>query len=93
MYIFCPFTQLRDAVLAGSVIYCVTEEGLMDRLSTDMPESCLHVGKECRVLTVHGSADEAVPVEDAFEFPKIIANHKLHVIEGANHCCTSHHLS
>lgn len=48
MYIFWPFTQLRDAVLAGSVIYRVTEEGLMDRLSTDMPESCLHVGKECR---------------------------------------------
>ncbi|KAM2218724.1 hypothetical protein TB2_017619 [Malus domestica] len=82
MYIFWPFTQLRDAVLTGSVIYRVTEEGLMDRLSTDIPESC-----------VHGSADEAVPVEDAFEFSKIIANHKLHVIEGANHCYTSHHLS
>ncbi|XP_068343614.1 uncharacterized protein [Pyrus communis] len=74
----------------GSVIYRVTEEGLMDRLSTDMHESCLHIDKECRVLTVHGSADEAIPVEDAFEFSKIIPNHKLHVIEGANHCYTSH---
>ena len=43
-----------------------------------------------RVLTVHGSADEAIPVEDAFEFSKIIPNHKLRVIEGANHCYTSH---
>lgn len=43
-----------------------------------------------RVLTVHGSADETIPVEDALEFSKIIPNHKLHVIEGADHCYTSH---
>ena len=43
-----------------------------------------------RVFTVHGSADEVIPVEDAFEFDKIIPNHKLHVVEGANHCYTSH---
>ncbi|KAG5595858.1 hypothetical protein H5410_037090 [Solanum commersonii] len=43
-----------------------------------------------RVLTVHGSADEIIPVEDALEFDKIIPNHKLHIIEGANHCYTSH---
>lgn len=43
-----------------------------------------------RVLTVHGSADEIVPVEDALEFAKIIPNHKLHIIEGANHNYSSH---
>ncbi|XP_068343116.1 uncharacterized protein [Pyrus communis] len=74
----------------ASVIYLVTEECLMDRLSIDMHESCLHIDRECRVLTVHGSADEAVPVEDAFKFSKIIPNHKLHVIGGASHCYTSH---
>ncbi|VVA10337.1 PREDICTED: putative uncharacterized [Prunus dulcis] len=74
----------------GDVSYRVTEESLMDRLSTDMHEACLQIDKECRVLTVHGSADETIPVEDALEFSKIIPNHKLHVIEGADHCYTSH---
>lgn len=43
-----------------------------------------------RVFTIHGTADEIIPIEDAFEFDKIIQNHKLHVVEGANHCYTSH---
>ncbi|PQQ16988.1 uncharacterized protein Pyn_02840 [Prunus yedoensis var. nudiflora] len=51
-----------------------------------MPSDC----RECRVLTVHGSADETIPVEDALEFSKDNTNHKLHVIEGADHCYTSH---
>jgi pimeloyl-ACP methyl ester carboxylesterase len=42
-----------------------------------------------RVLTVHGSADVIVPVQDTFEFAKIILNHKLQIIEGANHGYTS----
>jgi uncharacterized protein len=31
-----------------------------------------------------------VPVLDAYEFGKLIANHKLHIIEGANHAFTDH---
>lgn len=30
-----------------------------------------------------------VPVEDAVEFSKLIPNHKLHIIEGADHEFTS----
>ncbi|MBA0747559.1 hypothetical protein Gogos_004466 [Gossypium gossypioides] len=70
--------------------YRVTEEALMDRLRTDMHEACLKIDKECRVLTVHGSADEINSVEDALEFAKVIPNHQLHIIEGANHEYTSH---
>lgn len=43
-----------------------------------------------RVLTVHGSADQIISVEDASEFAKIIPNHKLHIIEGADHSYTNH---
>ena len=43
-----------------------------------------------RVLTVHGSDDEVIPVADAMEFDKIIPNHKLHIVEGADHKYTSH---
>lgn len=43
-----------------------------------------------RFFTVHGSADETIPVEDAYEFAKLIPNHKLRIIEGANHNYTAH---
>ena len=43
-----------------------------------------------RVLTVHGSMDTMVPVEDAYEFNKFIPNHKLYIVEGADHEFTSH---
>ncbi|XXG56268.1 hypothetical protein AAC387_Pa03g3731 [Persea americana] len=73
----------------GKVEYRVTEESLMDRLSTDMHAACLSI-EDCRVLTVHGSVDEIIPVEDALEIAMLIPNHKLHVIEGADHGYTSH---
>ncbi|KAI3524743.1 hypothetical protein L1887_03406 [Cichorium endivia] len=74
----------------GEVLYRVTEESLMDRLNTNMHEACLQIDKYSRVLTVHGSDDSIVGVEEALEFAKIIPNHKLHVIEGANHGFSKH---
>ncbi|XP_006303179.2 uncharacterized protein LOC17900089 [Capsella rubella] len=73
-----------------NIKYRVTKESLMERLNTDMHEVCLKIDKECRVLTVHGSADEIIPWEDAKEFEKIIHNHKLEILEGADHCYTKH---
>ena len=43
-----------------------------------------------RFFTIHGSADKIIPVEDAYEFARLIPNHKLHVIKRANHGYTSH---
>jgi len=71
--------------------YRVTKESLMERLNTDMHAASVSIFKECRFLTVHGSADTTIPVDDAYEFAKLIPNHKLHVIEGANHNYTAHH--
>ncbi|CAN8278072.1 unnamed protein product [Cochlearia groenlandica] len=70
--------------------YRVTEESLMERLNTDMHEASLKIDKECMVLTIHGSEDELIPVEDAKEFAKIIPNHKLEIVEGADHSYTKH---
>lgn len=42
------------------------------------------------MLTVHGSMDETVPAEDALEFAKFISNHKLRIIEGADHEYSCH---
>ncbi|XP_062213762.1 uncharacterized protein LOC133914748 [Phragmites australis] len=75
---------------SGNVLYRVTKESLMERLNTDMRAASLSISKECRFFTIHGSTDEIIPVEDAYEFAKLIPNHKLCVIEGANHCYTAH---
>ncbi|KAF8081623.1 hypothetical protein N665_0874s0017 [Sinapis alba] len=80
------FFDVKD----GRSVYRVTEESIMERLNTDMHEACLKIDKDCRVLTVHGSEDEIIPVEDAREFAKIIPNHKLEIVEGADHCYTKH---
>ncbi|GJM94091.1 hypothetical protein PR202_ga10707 [Eleusine coracana subsp. coracana] len=74
----------------GKVLYRVTKESLMERINTDMRAASLSITKECRICTIHGSADKIVPVEDAYEFAKLIPNHKLHIIKKANHGYTSH---
>ncbi|CAO2179480.1 unnamed protein product [Urochloa humidicola] len=75
---------------SGKVLYKVTKESLMERLNTDMHAASLSISKECRFFTIHGSADKIIPVEDAYEFARLIPNHKLHVIKRANHGYTSH---
>ncbi|KAK7265380.1 hypothetical protein RJT34_32999 [Clitoria ternatea] len=75
---------------SGSVDYRVTEETLKDRITIDMHEECLQIDKECRVLTVHGNADTIIPAKAAHEFAKILPNHKLRIIEGADHVFTDH---
>ncbi|KAK9699756.1 hypothetical protein RND81_08G194200 [Saponaria officinalis] len=74
----------------GKFQYCVTEESLLDRLSTDMRGACHLIRKNCRILTVHGSMDPIVSVEDASEFDRVIDNHTLRIIEGADHEFTLH---
>lgn len=43
-----------------------------------------------RVLTIHGSSDKVVKLEDAREFDKVIQNHTLHIIRRANHGYIEH---
>ncbi|TYK20090.1 Alpha/beta-Hydrolases superfamily protein isoform 1 [Cucumis melo var. makuwa] len=74
----------------GKFEYRVTEESLMDRLTTEVRAACLAIQGDCRVLTVHGSMDKIVPAVDALEFSKSIANHDLCIMEGADHDYTSH---
>ncbi|KAL9227242.1 hypothetical protein vseg_002959 [Gypsophila vaccaria] len=74
----------------GKFQYRVTEESLMDRLSTDIRGACHLIHDNCRILTVHGSMDPIVSAEDALEFDKVIDNHTLRIIEGADHEFTLH---
>ncbi|KAK9131169.1 hypothetical protein Sjap_011656 [Stephania japonica] len=79
------------------------EKGMEGRLGKDFMQKIKQHGyidvfnrkgelfvKNRRVLTVHGASDRIVPAKDAYEFAKLIPNHKLHIIEGADHEYTSH---
>ncbi|KAL6541284.1 hypothetical protein OROHE_010992 [Orobanche hederae] len=65
--------------------YRVTEESMKERVNIDMHKACLSIDVSCRLLTVHGSADQIVPLKDAIQFANILPNHQLKIIEGANH--------
>lgn len=72
------------------VVKRVTKDSLIERRNVNMHEVCLSIDTSCRVLTIHGSRDKVVKVDDAREFDKIIPNHRLHIIKGANHGYTKH---
>ncbi|KAL7121913.1 hypothetical protein ACP275_01G013300 [Erythranthe tilingii] len=74
----------------GEIEYRVTKESLVDRLAADTRSACQKIPLNCRVLTIHGTVDEFVPVEDANEFAKYIPNHNLCIVEGADHEYTKH---
>ncbi|XP_078430091.1 putative uncharacterized protein YDL057W isoform X2 [Wolffia australiana] len=82
------FIDVRNET--GDLLYRVTEESLKDRLSIDMRSSCSLISRNCKVLTVHGSKDETVPVEDATEFANLIPDHELCILDGADHRYSEH---
>ncbi|XP_048332167.2 uncharacterized protein LOC107420128 isoform X1 [Ziziphus jujuba] len=90
VYTYQSPVDCSRCILIGKFEYRVSEESLMDRLTTDTRAACLSIHENCRVLTVHGSMDKIVPVDDAYEFDKFIPNHKLCIVEGADHEYTSH---
>ncbi|MCO5591285.1 hypothetical protein L7F22_045266 [Adiantum nelumboides] len=75
---------------SGNTEFCVTKESLMERLSTDLIAAVQTIPKSIRVLSVHGSEDEAVPVDNARMCGELIANHALQIIEGADHLYSQH---
>eukprot|EP00270_Netrium_digitus_P020084 TRINITY_DN8149_c0_g1_i3.p3 TRINITY_DN8149_c0_g1~~TRINITY_DN8149_c0_g1_i3.p3 ORF type:complete len:127 (+),score=27.36 TRINITY_DN8149_c0_g1_i3:397-777(+) len=70
--------------------YCVTKANIQERLRISMREQASSVPPSCRVLTIHGSADQTIPVEDALQFDQVTWNHQLQVLEGANHNFNKH---
>ncbi|GMH12370.1 hypothetical protein Nepgr_014211 [Nepenthes gracilis] len=74
----------------GKLKYRVTEENLLDRFTIDTLTQCKLIPPDCRVLTVHGSMDQVVPVTDAIKFSKVIPNHVLRIVDEADHEYTLH---
>lgn len=75
---------------AGAVKYRVTKECLDERLATDVEAAARSIDKTVRVLTVHGTTDETIPVQDGKLFDSVIPNHKLVLVEGADHRYSKH---
>lgn len=77
--------ELSDSLGA----YVVTRESLEERLATDM-SATKDIPHNVRVLTVHGSDDQTVPVIDANCFDRVIPSHQLEVIHEADHNFRAH---
>eukprot|EP00250_Pteridium_aquilinum_P018150 c23969_g3_i1 orf=154-930(+) len=75
---------------SGKIMFRVTNESLMERLNCDLRKAAQAIPKDIRVLSVHGSEDEAVSVDNAYECDKIIANHTLRIVDGADHMYSQH---
>nr|GMD01781.1 uncharacterized protein LOC109148188 [Ipomoea batatas] len=83
------FIDVRNA--EGEVVYRIFELCITNQLlNPNMHDACCEIDKASRVLSIYGSNDEVNPIEDALEFEKAIPNHKLHIVEGADHFYTSH---
>lgn len=62
----------------------LTPEDLEERLSLDMAAAAAAV-KHVKVLTIHGTADKVIPVEDGRKFAATLQGNRIVEVEGADH--------
>lgn len=70
----CPCSPCRPSLV----------QDLDNRMSTDMVAAASAI-RASKVLTIHGTADAVIPVAEAYRYDELIAGHKLHIIQGADH--------
>mmetsp|Transcript_9388 Transcript_9388/g.16616 ORF Transcript_9388/g.16616 Transcript_9388/m.16616 type:complete len:341 (+) Transcript_9388:50-1072(+) len=69
----------------GQVVkWYLTQKSIDDRMALNM-EAAVRKISLSEVLTVHGTKDTTILVEDAESFSKCIRNHVICLVEGANH--------
>ena len=75
----------------GSQLSCLPccAQDMQQRLSIDMAAAAASI-QHSHVLTIHGTADRTIPVEDAHKFADHIEHHTLRTVEGANHRFSQH---
>lgn len=56
-------------------------QSVQERIQTDMEAAGMRINKS-RVYTIHGGADEVIPVADAHAFDRCIKQHVLKVLPG-----------
>ena len=70
----------------------MTKESIDERCNLDMSTV---ENVRAKVLTIHGSRDNIIPVSDAHEYDDLFADvtppcHTLHIIEDADHVFSQH---
>ncbi|CAD7695713.1 unnamed protein product [Ostreobium quekettii] len=68
----------------GQFKWTLTKQSMAERMNTDMEAAARKI-KLSEVLTVHGTADQVIPVEDSQRFSECIKPHSLFTIDDANH--------
>ena len=51
----------------------------------DMAAVCAKIPPQMAVLTIHGTEDATIPVQDAHSFAKLLPGNRLVAMEGADH--------
>lgn len=62
---------------------------MQERMTTDMVDEAKKI-RNTEVLTIHGSADDTIPLADAEEFDRHISHHTLKIVDGADHRFSQH---
>eukprot|EP00775_Hariotina_reticulata_P004323 gene4323-4576_t len=62
----------------------LTQQDLEERFAIDMAEASAAI-KHCKVLTIHGTADRVIPVEDGRKFAAQISGSSYVEVAGADH--------
>ncbi|GES77587.1 alpha/beta-Hydrolases superfamily protein [Rhizophagus clarus] len=73
----------------GNIEYIIREDDLKKRNSLDMSVVESIDKQKVKALTIHGSKDEVIPVNEAYTYDKLIGPepyHKLVIVQDANHC-------
>ncbi|KAG1674425.1 hypothetical protein FOA52_012952 [Chlamydomonas sp. UWO 241] len=79
--------QVKQKVMSDlgqPIEFMLTKHDLAERAGIDMVAVCSKITL-AEVLTVHGSGDTVIPIEDAQAFASAIRQHQLLVVEGADH--------
>ena len=76
---------IRDCVLTKQ---CLQERNTLDTQAILSKICEKNNDTTTYILTIHGTQDEMIPVQDAYKFDKALlpkSNHELCIVEGANH--------
>jgi len=80
-------TQRREGG-GGQFKWTLTKQSMAERMNTDMEAAAQKI-KLSEVLTIHGTADQVIPVEDSQRFSECINPHSLFTVDDADHNYTN----
>ena len=66
----------------------MTADSIEERMDLNMQLIARSIPDEIEILTVHGDADEVIPLADARKFDEYISSSTLIVLAGADHAYT-----